>query len=43
MESTAMLRSLFDGEDDCVIAPAVELARSISAFSVVRGGEQCVE
>ena len=27
----------FDGEDDCVIAPAVELARSISAFSVVRG------
>lgn len=27
----------FDGEDDCIIAPAVELSRSISAFSVVQG------
>ena len=29
----------FDGEDDCVIAPAVELSKSLSAFSVVRGAD----
>ena len=29
----------FDGEDDCVVAPAVELSRSLSAFSVVRGAD----
>ena len=30
---------VFDGENDCVVAPAVELSRSISAFSVVQGAE----
>ena len=29
----------FDGENDCIIAPAVEMNRNISAFSVVKGAE----
>ncbi|MFZ8836235.1 MAG: T9SS type A sorting domain-containing protein [Flavobacteriales bacterium] len=29
----------FDGENDCIVAPVVEMRRDISAFSVVRGAE----
>jgi hypothetical protein len=29
----------FDGENDCVVAPAVQMKRDISAFSVARGAE----
>ncbi len=29
----------FDGENDCVIAPTVEMKRDISAFSIARGAE----
>ncbi len=29
----------FDGENDCVVAPTVEMKRDISAFSVARGAE----
>lgn len=29
----------FDGENDCIIAPTVQMARDISAFSIVKGAE----